>query len=519
MTFSAALTEDVHRQIGAHVLRADGQEDLCFALWHPSGGRTRTTALISEPLLPEPGDRNVHGNASFEASYFLRSITRAQEHGAGLALIHSHPLGAGWQGMSRDDIAAEAGHAAQARATTGQPLVGLTMGGDGSLSARRWTGTRRSPVREDADSVRVTGAALTVTWNDALRPPPEVTEQQLRTVSAWGESAQQQLSRLRVGIIGAGSVGSLIAEALARTGIAEILLIDFDSVKLHNLDRLLHASERDVRLVCSKVEVLARGLRRGATASEPKIQALEYSVVEEDGWRAALDCDVLFSCVDRPWPRSALNLAAYSHLIPVVDGGIAVDVSRGRLRGADWKAHIAAPSRRCLECTGQYDPALVQAEREGHFDDPTYIRGLPQDHALRRNENVFAFSAATASLEVLQFLSMALSPNRVADIGAQNHHFVTGQLDVDTRLCRAGCPYTEQLTALGDDCGVTTTARHHAAEHERAARQKQRTWRVRLRRRSLKRLDHETRPRRGRRWSFGPRALAVVKNSGESAGN
>jgi hypothetical protein len=257
----------------------------------------------------------------------------------------------------------------------------------------------------------------------------------------------------------------------------------FDSVKAHNLDRLLHATRRDVHLACSKVEVLARGLRRGATAASPRIEALEMSVVEEEGWRAALDCDVLFSCVDRPWPRAALNFAAYSHLIPVIDGGIAVEVAHGRLRNADWKAHIAAPSRRCLECAGQYDPALVQAEREGHFEDPAYIRGLPPNHPARRNENVFAFSAAAASLEVLQFLSMTLAPHGLADVGAQNQHFVTGRLDVDTRSCRRGCLYAEQLLAQGEDVGVVLTARHHAAEHERAVRAEQRTWRVRLRRR------------------------------------
>lgn len=491
MTFSAALTEQLHQRFADHMLRADGQEDLCFALWHPSEGRQRQTALIIEPVLPEQGERLIHGNASFEPAYFLRALARAQEAEAGLALLHSHPLGTGWQGMSDDDVAAEAGHAAQTLAATGRPLVGLTMAGDSSLSARLWEGPRPAQ-RRDAEAVRVVGAALTATWNDRLRPPPASTEKQLRTVSAWGESAQSHLARLRVGIIGAGSVGALIAEALARTGVTDLVLIDFDSVKLHNLDRLLHASEADVRLASSKVEALARGLRRSASANKPRILALEQSVVEDEGWRAALDCDVLFSCVDRPWPRAALNLAAFAHLIPVVDGGIAVDVAHGQLRGADWKAHVAAPSRRCLECAGQYDPGLVQAEREGRFDDPSYIRGLPRNHQLRRNENVFAFSAATASLEVLQFLSMALAPNGVADIGAQNHHFVTGRLDVDHASCRTGCAYAEQLVAGGDDLSIVPTGIHDAAVAERRDRAHRQTFRIRMERRVRALLDRRS---------------------------
>ncbi|MCA1695232.1 MAG: hypothetical protein LC749_11155, partial [Actinobacteria bacterium] len=210
---------------------------------------------------------------------------------------------------------------------------------------------------------------------------------------------------------------------------------------------------------------------RSATAAEPMIQALELSVVEEAGYRAALDCDVIFSCVDRPWPRAALNLIAYSHLIPVVDGGIQAATAGGqRLIGADWKAHVAAPGRRCLECLGQYDPGLVAAEREGLLDDPSYITGLPPDHPLRANQNVFAFSLGAASLEVLQLLSMVVAPSGVGDIGAQNYHFVTGYLDIDSHACLSTCLYARALLARGDHADVPVIGRHQAAEHERAER-------------------------------------------------
>ena len=167
----------------------------------------------------------------------------------------------------------------------------------------------------------------------------------------WYESAWESLA--------AGSVGSIIAEALARTGFQHVTLIDFDTVEELNLDRLLHAYPRDARMARSKVKVISRAIRRSATATPFTVATVEHSIVEEEGFRAALDCDVLFSCVDRPWPRSVLNYIAYAHLIPVIDGGILVTASRERgLHAADWRAHIASPCRQCLECREQYDPGL-----------------------------------------------------------------------------------------------------------------------------------------------------------------
>ena len=108
-SISAALTTDTHDRLVSHLLRADGQEDLAFITWHPSRGRARDTALIDEVILPQAGERHVHGNAAFEPTYFLRALLRAHERGAGLGLIHSHPAGVGWQGIAQTTITPKPG--------------------------------------------------------------------------------------------------------------------------------------------------------------------------------------------------------------------------------------------------------------------------------------------------------------------------------------------------------------------------------------------------------------------------
>ncbi len=471
MIFSAAIPSDVHLAAMGHLISSDGQEDLCFALWYPSRGDERTTALVRELVLPKRGERHVHGNVSFSAAYFERAIGRAVACRAGLALMHSH-LGPGWQGMSSDDVEAERSHAAAAKGATGYPLVGLTLGTDGAWSARFWqkTGPKKYQ-RQWCYSVRVVGQRLRVTHNDNLVSAPRHNGRLTRTVSAWGDLEQAHLARLRVGIVGAGSVGSLVAESIARMGIAHVRLLDFDSVEEINLGCLLHAREEHAKRRRPKVAVLADALKHSATAAPFIVDALEWSVVEERGFRAALDCDVLFSCVDRPWPRFVLNLIAYGHLIPVVDGGLLARPKKngkGLLR-ANWRAHVAAPSRRCLECLGQYDPGLVSVEQDGHLDDPTYIQGLPEDHELKRSENVFAFSAATASAEVLQFLRLTVMTPGLSNLGAQSYDFVTARLDSDRRVCEPSCPFTK-LTARGDSVLMGLVELHDAAEHARKKR-------------------------------------------------
>jgi len=457
--YSVAMTQEVGEAARAHLLREDGQEDLCFALWRPSQGRSRLTAIIYRLVLPAPGERAVHGNASFNPEFFERALTEAAQEGAGLALMHSHPLGRGWQGMSLDDVRAEQNNAGAVFGATRSPFVGLTIAGDGAWSARFWKRTApRTYARFNCATVRVVGDSLQVSYLDELALPQRPNDEQTRTVSAWGEETQRNITRLRVGLIGSGSVGGLVGDSLARTGFEDVMLMDFDTIETRNLDRLSYATRDDVGKL--KIEVQANRLTATATASPFRVETLPAAVYEEDAFKAALDCDILFSCVDRPWGRYVLNLIAYAHLIPVVDGGIAVRSNRlGKLVAADWKAHVATVGRPCLQCLGQYDPGLVQTEREGRLDDPSYISGLPKGHPLKSRENVFAFSMACASSQVLQMLAFVIAPLGLSNPGAQLYHFVGNHTeDPAFGTCHPECQFPSFI-AKGDACDIPITGK------------------------------------------------------------
>jgi len=230
-TFAAAFAEATHAAACRHLLRHDDQEDLCFALWYPSVGTRRQSALIRELVLPQPGDRRVHGNASFSGDYFARVVSLAVEKRAGIALMHSH-LGPGWQGLSRDDYVAEDRLAGRAQAATGLPFVGVTFGNDGSCSARFWRRTEpRVYVPDWCESVRVAGHALRMTYHPELKPLRSAGAALERTVGVLGERGQADFSRLALGIAGLGSVGSLVNEAVARMGSSDLTHVEYDTIE------------------------------------------------------------------------------------------------------------------------------------------------------------------------------------------------------------------------------------------------------------------------------------------------
>jgi threonine dehydrogenase-like Zn-dependent dehydrogenase len=129
----------------------------------------------------------------------------------------------------------------------------LTFAGtDDAWSARSWSPDGRA---HGAESVRIVGDTLNVTFNDTLRPPLAVQPTQLRTVSGWGDRTQRTLAGLRVLVVGVGSVGLDVALRLAASGIQHIGVMDYDTVELHSLDRLVGANRLDVALHRAKVDV------------------------------------------------------------------------------------------------------------------------------------------------------------------------------------------------------------------------------------------------------------------------
>jgi tRNA A37 threonylcarbamoyladenosine dehydratase len=68
-----------------------------------------------------------------------------------------------------------------------------------------------------------------------------------RTELLVGAEGMDRLSAARACVIGLGGVGGYVVEALARSGIGHLTLVDFDVVCITNVNRQIHASRKTVR--------------------------------------------------------------------------------------------------------------------------------------------------------------------------------------------------------------------------------------------------------------------------------
>ncbi len=160
-----------------------------------------------------------------------------------------------------------------------------------------------------------------------------MSERFIRTQLLLGDTAMDILAAARVTVVGLGAVGGHVVEALARSGIGHLRLVDSDVVRESNLNRQLLALESSIGL--HKADLAAARVREINPACE--VEALR-SFANTDSFASILDPqpDALVDAIDSLNPKVGLIEAGVRRGLPVFSSmGAARHLDPGSIRVAD----------------------------------------------------------------------------------------------------------------------------------------------------------------------------------------
>ena len=119
----------------------------------------------------------------------------------------------------------------------------------------------------------------------------------------FGPDAVVRLARAHAVVVGVGGVGSWAAEALVRSGVGRLTMIDLDQIAESNINRQVHALESTIG--AAKVEVMAS--RLADIAPQARIDAIEEFIsVDNVGALVTPHADVVIDAIDKVPSKAAL---------------------------------------------------------------------------------------------------------------------------------------------------------------------------------------------------------------------
>ncbi len=134
----------------------------------------------------------------------------------------------------------------------------------------------------------------------------------------YGEEGFARIQQAHIAVVGIGGVGTWVAEALARTGVGELTLIDLDDICLSNTNRQLHTLQSTIGK--SKVEVMAERIKQINPACQ--IHALlDFISRETIPCYIHNDLDGVVDCIDSVQSKAALIAWCKRRKISIVTTG------------------------------------------------------------------------------------------------------------------------------------------------------------------------------------------------------
>lgn len=136
-----------------------------------------------------------------------------------------------------------------------------------------------------------------------------------RTELLLGEEAMQRLAEAKVAVFGIGGVGGYVCEALVRSGVGALDLIDKDTVSLTNLNRQIIATRKTIGQY--KTEVMRERIAEINPDAEVTVHNCFFLPENAEDFPFA-SYDYIVDAVDTVTAKIALVMKAEEYGIPII---------------------------------------------------------------------------------------------------------------------------------------------------------------------------------------------------------
>lgn len=142
-----------------------------------------------------------------------------------------------------------------------------------------------------------------------------MTEQFSRTEMLLGSEAMQRLNTARVAVFGIGGVGGYVVEALARSGVGALDLVDHDKVAISNINRQVIATWDTID--CYKTDVMRDRIMKINPDCKVKVHQCFFLPENEDTFDFK-EYDYVVDAVDTVTAKIALIMKAKEAGVPII---------------------------------------------------------------------------------------------------------------------------------------------------------------------------------------------------------
>ena len=373
------LPEHLATALFAHLFPGDGDEHGAVIAAGIARSSRGMRLLASELFLARDGIDYVPGERGYRMltpSFITDKLLYCRDEQLCYLAVHNH-RGSDRVAFSGDDWAShERGYPALLKLARGQPVGGLVFAPN-AVAGDLWLPDGGRVVLTGA---RVLGNSIRWLYPEPPAPPLDRAAAYDRQARIFGDAGQDLLSRLKIGVIGAGGVGSLLVEYLARLGVGHLVVVDPERLDSTNVPRVTGSTSWDARAwlqapgrpawvrsfgertAVKKIDVMRRIARMANPTA--KFEGIFGDFVEDGVAQRFADCDYLFLAADSFQARLVFNALVHQYLIPGVQVGSKVPVDRasGAVGNVFTVARPVRPGQGCLWCNGLIPPAKLQEE-------------------------------------------------------------------------------------------------------------------------------------------------------------